>query len=52
MINQLKIKGNENAKVIVSHGKGIKLDGSKNPHSWSIMDSEVCLNWITEIIYK
>jgi len=52
MINQLKIMGNENAKVIVSHGKGIKLDGSKNPHSWSIMDSEVCLNWITEIIYK
>jgi hypothetical protein len=52
MINQLKIMGNENAKVIVSHGKGIRLDGSKNPHSWSIMDSEVCLNWITEIIYK
>jgi hypothetical protein len=52
MINQLKIMGNENAKVIVSHGKGIRLDGTKNPHSWSIMDSEVCLNWITEIIYK
>lgn len=52
MTNQLKIMGNENAKVIVSHGKGIRLDGSKNPHSWSIMDSEVCLNWITEIIYK
>lgn len=50
MINQLKIMGNKNAKVIVSHGKGIRLDGSKNPHSWSIMDSEVCLNWITEII--
>jgi hypothetical protein len=44
--------GNENAKVIVSQGKGIKLDGTKNPHSWSIMDSEVCLNWILEIIDK
>jgi hypothetical protein len=44
MINQLRIMGNENAKVIVSQGKGIKLDGTKNPHSWSIMDSEVCLN--------
>lgn len=52
MINQLKIMGNENAKVIVSQGKGIRLDGSKNPHSWSIMDSEVCLNWIIETIDK
>jgi hypothetical protein len=52
MINQLKIMGNENAKVIVSQGKGIRLDGSKNPHSWSIMDSEVCLNWIIETLDK
>ncbi|QOG90430.1 hypothetical protein HUE46_10715 [Flavobacterium columnare] len=52
MINQLKIMGNENAKVIVSQGKGIRLDGSKNPHSWSIMNSEICLNWILETIDK
>jgi hypothetical protein len=52
MINQLRIMGNENAKVIVSQGKGVKLDGTKNPHSWSIMDSELCLNWILEIIDK
>jgi hypothetical protein len=52
MINQLKIMGNENAKLIVSQGKGVRLDGTKNPHSWSIMNSEVCLNWIIEIIDK
>jgi hypothetical protein len=52
MINQLKIMGNENAKVIVSQGKGIRLDGSKNPHSWSIMDSEVCLKWIMKTLDK
>ena len=52
MINQLKIMGNENAKVIVSHGKGIRLDGTKNPHSWSIMNSEVCLRWILETLDK
>ncbi|MFE3847933.1 hypothetical protein ACFX5D_08155 [Flavobacterium sp. LB3P45] len=52
MINQLRIMGNENAKVIVSQGKGIRLDGSKNPHSWSIMDSDICLNWIIETIDK
>ncbi|MFV8269494.1 TPR end-of-group domain-containing protein [Flavobacterium sp. GT2N3] len=50
MINQLKILGNENAKVIVSQGKGFRLDGTKNPHSWSIMNSEVCLNWILETL--
>lgn len=44
--------GNEHAKVIVSQGKGIKLDSAKKPHSWSIMDSKVCLNWILEIIDK
>ena len=52
MINQLKIMGNENAKVIVSQGKGVRLDGTKNPHSWSIMNSEVCLNWVLETIDK
>lgn len=52
MINQLKIMGNENAKVIVSQGKGVRLDGTKNPHSWSIMNSELCLNWIIETIDK
>ncbi|ESU24843.1 hypothetical protein FEDK69T_03960 [Flavobacterium enshiense DK69] len=52
MINQLRIMGNNKAKVIVSQGKGIRLDGKKNPHSWSIMDSEVCLNWIMETIDK
>lgn len=44
--------GNENAKVIVSQGKGVRLDGTKNPHSWSIMNSEVYLNWIIETIDK
>lgn len=52
MINQLKIMGNENAKVIVSQGKGVRLDGSRNPHSWSIMDSEFCLNWIMATLDK
>jgi hypothetical protein len=50
MINQLNIMGNKNAKVIVSHGKGVKLDGSKNPHSWSIMDNQLCMNWIVEVL--
>ncbi|MFD2909678.1 hypothetical protein ACFSX9_13150 [Flavobacterium ardleyense] len=50
MINQLKIMGNENATVIVSQGKGVRLDGTKNPHSWSIMDSKICLDWIVDLL--
>jgi hypothetical protein len=50
MINQLKIMGNKNANVIISQGKGVRLDGSKNPHSWSIMDSQDCLNWILNLL--
>ncbi|MEO8234522.1 MAG: hypothetical protein ABI549_03830 [Flavobacterium sp.] len=52
MINQLTIMGNEKSKVILSQGKGVRLDGTKNPHSWSIMDSKVCLNWILELLEK
>lgn len=50
MINQLKVMGNKDANVVVSQGKGVRLDGSKNPHSWSIMDSGDCLNWILNLL--
>lgn len=46
MINLLKIKGNNNAKMIVTYNKGIRPDGKRHPHSWSIMDPRECLDWI------
>ena len=46
MINDLKIMGNDNAEVIISMEKGFRLDGTKNPHSWSIMDSADLMEWI------
>ncbi len=52
MINKLKIMGNGDANVVVSYGKGVKLDGSKHPHSWSIMDSQDCLQWINKLFDK
>ena len=52
MINILKVMGNDDANVIISYGKGFKLDGSKHPHSWSIMDSQDCLKWINALIDK
>ena len=50
MINDLKLMGNKDANVIITMGKGIKLDGTKHPHSWSIMDNQDCFNWIKNLI--
>jgi hypothetical protein len=52
MVNLLKVMGNKDANVIISYGKGIKLDGSKHPHSWSIMDSQDCLDWISKLLQR
>lgn len=46
MINLLQLNGNSNAEMIVTYDKGVRIDGTKHPHSWSIMDSKDCLDWI------
>lgn len=46
MINLLQLQGNKNAKLVVTHNKGKRLNGMQHPHSWSIMDSQQCLTWI------
>ena len=48
MINLLQRKGNDKAEIIVTHDKGVRLDGTKHPHSWSIMDSQDSLRWALE----
>lgn len=50
LINDLTLMGNTDANVIISMGKGIRLDGTKHPHSWSIMDNQDCFNWIEKLI--
>jgi hypothetical protein len=47
---KLNIMGNKNASVSISQGKGVRLDGTKNPHSWSIMDNQDCLDWILKAV--
>jgi len=52
-VNQLKINGNTNTEVFISQGKGVRLDGTKHPHSWSIMNNDETLNWILKLFeYK
>jgi len=50
MINDLKLMGNKDANVIITMGEGIKLDGTKHPHSWSIMNNQDCFDWIETLI--
>lgn len=50
MINLLQLNGNKNAEVISTFNKGKRLNGTKHPHSWSIMDSNDTMNWIIKQI--
>ena len=47
MINSLRSLGNENAQLILTSDKGYrKSTGNKHPHSWSIGDAEMIVNWL------
>ncbi|PWV46111.1 hypothetical protein [Chitinophaga sp. S165] len=44
-INQLRLLGNKNAELIATDNKGYRKDGSRHPHSWSIVDDVALLEW-------
>ena len=50
MINQLNILGNDKAEFINALGKGYRIDGTRHPHSWSIVDADDCVNWIQKCL--
>lgn len=50
LINFLTLNGNNNAEFKSSIGKGYRLDGTRHPHSWSIIDTNDCIKWIEQII--
>jgi hypothetical protein len=48
-INSLTVLGNKNAGLIITTNKGYrKFSGKRNPHSWSIADSNETVNWLLE----
>ncbi len=47
LINQLKLNGNSKAELIVTHNKGLNIEG--HPHSWSMVDEQDLLLWCNEI---
>ena len=41
-------KGYDNVELITTEGKGYRADGSRNPHSWSIVDQDNLLEWMLD----
>jgi hypothetical protein len=50
LINQLLLMGNERAEFVNSLGKGYRLDGTRHPHSWSLVDPEECIDWVLKCL--
>ena len=44
----LTAKGYDNVELITTEDKGYRADGSRNPHSWSIVDQDGLLQWILD----
>ena len=50
LVNTLKIQGNTEAELILTTDKGYRPDGSRHPHSWSIVDEQELIDWFLELI--
>lgn len=50
LVNELHIHGNLNAELVVTKDKGVLPDGSKHPHSWSIVDERELVDWFDSAI--
>ena len=49
MANFLMQHGNEKVEFIPAIGKGFRVDGTRHPHSWSIVDADDCIRWILKL---
>ena len=50
LVNQLKILGSKKAELITTIEKGFRKDGSRHPHSWSIVDEKELVEWFTRLV--
>ena len=50
LINILRLLGNKNADLITTSGKGYRPDGSRNPHSWAIVDEPALAEWLQKFL--
>lgn len=50
LINFLHRNGNEKAEFINAFGKGYRIDGTRHPHSWSIVEPNDCIKWLLRCV--
>ena len=50
LINILRLLGNKDAELITTAGAGYRPDGSRNPHSWSIVDERALAQWLIALL--
>jgi hypothetical protein len=46
LILQLKLLGNRDAELITTQERGVRPNGERHPHSWSIVDEPELQAWI------
>jgi len=50
IVNELKIIGNQQAELIITHDKGYYPDGTRHPHNWEIVDEKELVDWFIKMI--
>jgi hypothetical protein len=50
MICLLNLMGNNDAEYINALGKGYRLNGTRQPHSWSLVEPGECISWISNCL--
>ena len=50
LINELRILNNQDAELISTTGKGYRPDGTRHPHSWSIVDEKDLIDWFVGLL--
>ena len=49
LINRLMLMGNERAEFMTSKQPGVRSNGTRHPHSWSIVDEVECIQWTLKL---
>ncbi len=50
MINRLLLMGNNRAQFMQTYQTGYRSNGTRHPHSWSVVEEVECIQWIKKII--
>ncbi|WP_338763512.1 hypothetical protein WAF17_19770 [Bernardetia sp. ABR2-2B] len=52
LINKLLLHGNQEAEFIQSKEKGVRSNGMRHTHSWSVVDETECIEWVLKSFNK